>query len=162
MELDFCTKSMHNWLSYFLWLKDILTRVIAREVNLEDTPCSKVMTRNPVFVLTETLAVEALQKMVQGWSYMPQCSSLLHAICYLPVTLCCCAFWRQGWFMFCREIQTFTGSGEWRSGCYPWHSQVFIRCHCSYGKGSWERKGNCSSCWRYRQTLGSICLWFVD
>ncbi|PNX96184.1 CBS domain-containing protein cbscbspb5-like, partial [Trifolium pratense] len=46
--------------------KDITTRVIAREVNLEDTPCSMVMTRNPVFVLTDTLAVEALQKMVQG------------------------------------------------------------------------------------------------
>ncbi|XP_004503747.1 CBS domain-containing protein CBSCBSPB1 isoform X2 [Cicer arietinum] len=46
--------------------KDITTRVIAREVNLEDTPCSKVMTRNPIFVLTDTLAVEALQKMVQG------------------------------------------------------------------------------------------------
>ncbi|KAL5053098.1 hypothetical protein RYX36_033780 [Vicia faba] len=46
--------------------KDIMTRVIASEINLEDTPCSKVMTRNPVFVLTDTLAVEALQKMVQG------------------------------------------------------------------------------------------------
>ncbi|KAJ1386203.1 PB1 domain [Sesbania bispinosa] len=46
--------------------KDIATRVIAREINLEDTPVSKVMTRNPVFVLSETLAVEALQKMVQG------------------------------------------------------------------------------------------------
>uniref|UniRef100_A0A5B7APU9 Putative CBS domain-containing protein CBSCBSPB1 n=1 Tax=Davidia involucrata TaxID=16924 RepID=A0A5B7APU9_DAVIN len=46
--------------------KDIATRVIAREVNLEDTPVSKVMTRNPIFVLSETLAVEALQKMVQG------------------------------------------------------------------------------------------------
>ncbi|KAK7282056.1 hypothetical protein RIF29_10561 [Crotalaria pallida] len=46
--------------------KDIVTRVIAREVNLEDTPISKVMTRNPLFVLSETLAVEALQKMVQG------------------------------------------------------------------------------------------------
>ncbi|KAA8542102.1 hypothetical protein F0562_023254 [Nyssa sinensis] len=46
--------------------KDISTRVIAREVNLEDTPVSKVMTRNPVFVLSDTLAVEALQKMVQG------------------------------------------------------------------------------------------------
>ncbi|OVA09564.1 Phox/Bem1p [Macleaya cordata] len=46
--------------------KDIATRVIAREVNLEDTPVSKVMTRNPVFVLSDTLAVEALQKMVQG------------------------------------------------------------------------------------------------
>ncbi|KAL9329894.1 hypothetical protein ACSQ67_004897 [Phaseolus vulgaris] len=46
--------------------KDIATRVIAREVNLEETTVSKVMTRNPVFVLSDTLAVEALQKMVQG------------------------------------------------------------------------------------------------
>ncbi|GFZ03776.1 CBS [Actinidia rufa] len=46
--------------------KDIATRVIAREVNLEETPVSKVMTRNPVFVLSGTLAVEALQKMAQG------------------------------------------------------------------------------------------------
>ncbi|KAK9989489.1 hypothetical protein SO802_029728 [Lithocarpus litseifolius] len=45
---------------------DITTRVIAHELNLEDTPVSKVMTRNPVFVLSDTLAVEALQKMVQG------------------------------------------------------------------------------------------------
>lgn len=46
--------------------KDIATRVIARELNLEETHASKVMTRNPVFVLSDTLAVEALQKMVQG------------------------------------------------------------------------------------------------
>ncbi|PSR96780.1 CBS domain-containing protein [Actinidia chinensis var. chinensis] len=46
--------------------KDIATRVIAREVNLKETPVSKVMTRNPVFVLSDTLAVEALQKMVHG------------------------------------------------------------------------------------------------
>ncbi|XP_028247211.1 CBS domain-containing protein CBSCBSPB1-like isoform X2 [Glycine soja] len=46
--------------------KDIATRVIAREVNLEETHVSKVMTRNPVFVLSDALAVEALQKMVQG------------------------------------------------------------------------------------------------
>ncbi|KAF8390664.1 hypothetical protein HHK36_025191 [Tetracentron sinense] len=46
--------------------KDIATRVIAHELNLEDTPVSKVMTKNPVFVLSDTLAVEALQKMVQG------------------------------------------------------------------------------------------------
>ncbi|XP_057474886.1 CBS domain-containing protein CBSCBSPB5-like isoform X1 [Actinidia eriantha] len=46
--------------------KDIATRVIARGVNLEETPVSKVMTRNPVFVLSDTLAVEALQKMVHG------------------------------------------------------------------------------------------------
>ncbi|KAF8399980.1 hypothetical protein HHK36_015853 [Tetracentron sinense] len=46
--------------------KDIATRIIGCEVNLEDTPVSKVMTRNPVFVHSDTLAVEALQKMVQG------------------------------------------------------------------------------------------------
>ncbi|KAG9153654.1 hypothetical protein Leryth_008567 [Lithospermum erythrorhizon] len=46
--------------------KDIATRVIAQEVNLEETPVSEVMTKNPVFVLSDTLAVEALQKMVQG------------------------------------------------------------------------------------------------
>ncbi|KAL7114508.1 hypothetical protein ACP275_04G125800 [Erythranthe tilingii] len=46
--------------------KDIATRVIAREINLDETPVSKAMTRNPVFVLSDTLAVEALQKMVQG------------------------------------------------------------------------------------------------
>ncbi|KAI9079729.1 hypothetical protein K1719_038350 [Acacia pycnantha] len=45
---------------------DIAKRVIAREINLEDTPVSKVMTKNPTFVLADTLAVEALQKMVQG------------------------------------------------------------------------------------------------
>ncbi|KAG8078910.1 hypothetical protein GUJ93_ZPchr0007g3249 [Zizania palustris] len=46
--------------------KDITTRVIARELKLEETPVSKVMTRNPLFVLSDTLAVEALQKMVHG------------------------------------------------------------------------------------------------
>ncbi|CAH9135871.1 unnamed protein product [Cuscuta epithymum] len=46
--------------------KDIAIRVIAREINIQETPVSKVMTRNPVFVLSDTLAVEALQKMVQG------------------------------------------------------------------------------------------------
>ncbi|XP_010545947.1 PREDICTED: CBS domain-containing protein CBSCBSPB1 [Tarenaya hassleriana] len=46
--------------------KDIALRVIAHDVNPEETPVSKVMTRNPVFVLSETLAVEALQKMVLG------------------------------------------------------------------------------------------------
>ncbi|XP_078434236.1 CBS domain-containing protein CBSCBSPB1-like [Wolffia australiana] len=46
--------------------KDIATRVIACELKPEDTPVSKVMTRNPMFVLSDTLAVEALQKMVHG------------------------------------------------------------------------------------------------
>lgn len=49
-----------------LHMKDIATRVIAQEISIEDTPVSKVMTKNPVFVLADTLAVEALQKMVQG------------------------------------------------------------------------------------------------
>ncbi|KAL8217488.1 hypothetical protein R6Q57_020861 [Mikania cordata] len=46
--------------------KDIATRVVARELDLETTNVSAVMTRNPVFVVSDTLAVEALQKMVQG------------------------------------------------------------------------------------------------
>lgn len=46
--------------------KDIAIRVIAQELNLDETVASKVMTRNPTFVLSDTLAVEALQKMVQG------------------------------------------------------------------------------------------------
>ncbi|KAG2557711.1 CBS domain-containing protein CBSCBSPB5-like [Panicum virgatum] len=46
--------------------KDIATRVIARELKIDDTPVWKVMTRHPIFVLSDTLAVEALQKMVQG------------------------------------------------------------------------------------------------
>ncbi|KAE8820824.1 CBS domain-containing protein CBSCBSPB5-like [Hordeum vulgare] len=46
--------------------KDIATRVIARELRMDETPVWKVMTRHPVFVLSDTLAVEALQKMVQG------------------------------------------------------------------------------------------------
>lgn len=54
--------------SSFLDFQDIATRVISQEVNVEETPVSKVMTKNPMFVLSETLAVEALQKMVQGLS----------------------------------------------------------------------------------------------
>lgn len=46
--------------------KDIATRVIAHEMDIEKTPVSKVMTPNPTFVLSDTLAVEALQKMLQG------------------------------------------------------------------------------------------------
>lgn len=53
----------------FLDFQDIATRVISQELNVEETPVSKVMTKNPMFVLSETLAVEALQKMVQGLSH---------------------------------------------------------------------------------------------
>lgn len=58
---------MHPSHFFFGKLKDIATRVIAREVNIQETPVSKIMTKNPVFVLSDTLAVEALQKMVLGW-----------------------------------------------------------------------------------------------
>lgn len=46
--------------------KDIATRVIAEGLRPEQTIVSKVMTRNPVFVTSDSLAIEALQKMVQG------------------------------------------------------------------------------------------------
>ncbi|CAI9766465.1 unnamed protein product [Fraxinus pennsylvanica] len=46
--------------------KDIATRVIAEELRPDQTVISKVMTRNPIFVTSDTLAIEALQKMVQG------------------------------------------------------------------------------------------------
>uniref|UniRef100_J3N8I5 CBS domain-containing protein n=2 Tax=Oryza brachyantha TaxID=4533 RepID=J3N8I5_ORYBR len=46
--------------------KDIAGRVVARELRIDETPAWKVMTRHPVFVLSDTLAVEALHKMVQG------------------------------------------------------------------------------------------------
>ncbi|CAL4988104.1 unnamed protein product [Urochloa decumbens] len=46
--------------------KDVAARVVARELRIDETPVWKVMTRHPIFVLSDTLAVEALQKMVQG------------------------------------------------------------------------------------------------
>lgn len=46
--------------------KDIATRVIAEGLRPEQTTVSKIMTRNPVFVTADSLAIEALQKMVQG------------------------------------------------------------------------------------------------
>ena len=47
-------------------MQDLVTRVIAEGLKPEETIVSKVMTRNPLFVTSETLAVDALQKMVQG------------------------------------------------------------------------------------------------
>ncbi|OEL31366.1 CBS domain-containing protein CBSCBSPB3 [Dichanthelium oligosanthes] len=46
--------------------KDIATRVIAEGLRVEQTIVSKIMTRNPLYVMSDTLAIEALQKMVQG------------------------------------------------------------------------------------------------
>ncbi|XP_073013726.1 CBS domain-containing protein CBSCBSPB3 isoform X2 [Typha latifolia] len=46
--------------------KDVATRVIADGLRPEQTIVSKIMTRNPTFVMADTLAIEALHKMVQG------------------------------------------------------------------------------------------------
>ncbi|XP_017985469.1 PREDICTED: CBS domain-containing protein CBSCBSPB3 [Theobroma cacao] len=46
--------------------KDIATRVIAEGLRPEQTVVSKIMTRSPIFVTADSLAIEALQKMVQG------------------------------------------------------------------------------------------------
>ncbi|XP_042494921.1 CBS domain-containing protein CBSCBSPB3 [Macadamia integrifolia] len=46
--------------------KDISTRVVAEGLRPEQTIVSKIMTRNPIFVTSDSLAIEALQKMVQG------------------------------------------------------------------------------------------------
>ncbi|XVF60979.1 hypothetical protein PTKIN_Ptkin08bG0091100 [Pterospermum kingtungense] len=46
--------------------KDIATRVIAEGLRPEQTVVSKIMTRSPIFVTSDSLAIEALQKMVQG------------------------------------------------------------------------------------------------
>ncbi|MED6197815.1 CBS domain-containing protein cbscbspb3 [Stylosanthes scabra] len=53
-------------LSGILTDKDVATRVIAEGLRPEQTPVSRVMTRTPIFVTSDTLAIEALQKMVQG------------------------------------------------------------------------------------------------
>ncbi|MFS8035233.1 putative CBS domain-containing protein CBSCBSPB [Helianthus anomalus] len=46
--------------------KDIATRVLAEELRPDQTVISKIMTRNPTFVNSDTFAIDALQKMVQG------------------------------------------------------------------------------------------------
>lgn len=53
-------------LSGILTDKDVATRVIAEGLRPEQTIVSKIMTRNPIFVTSDSLAIEALQKMIQG------------------------------------------------------------------------------------------------
>ncbi|KAK7410927.1 hypothetical protein VNO78_02160 [Psophocarpus tetragonolobus] len=53
-------------LSGILTDKDVATRVVADGLRPEETTVSKVMTRNPIFVTSDTLAIDALQKMIQG------------------------------------------------------------------------------------------------
>ena len=59
-----------------VYWQDVATRVIAEGLKSEETLVSKVMTRNPIFVMAETLAVQALQKMVQG-EYLILCIVLI-------------------------------------------------------------------------------------
>ena len=67
--------------------------MIARELNLAETPVSKVMTKNPVFVLSDTLAVEALQKMVQGWPFVMDIHPFMHIFSHiLPSTVVLISF----------------------------------------------------------------------
>ncbi|CAI9261894.1 unnamed protein product [Lactuca saligna] len=53
------------FLSGLLTKKDIATRVSAHEIDLVNTPVSKVMTENPFFVLSDTLVEEALNYMAK-------------------------------------------------------------------------------------------------
>ncbi|KAG8093687.1 hypothetical protein GUJ93_ZPchr0012g18987 [Zizania palustris] len=46
--------------------KDVATRVVAEGLRVEQTIMSKIMTRNPTYAMSDMLAIEALQKMVQG------------------------------------------------------------------------------------------------
>lgn len=55
-------------------------RVVAIELSPQDTPVSKVMTRNPIFVLSDTLAEEALQKMVLGLCWHSICGVSMFTI----------------------------------------------------------------------------------
>jgi signal-transduction protein with cAMP-binding, CBS, and nucleotidyltransferase domain len=53
-------------LSGILTDKDVATRVVAEGLSPNGTHVSKVMTRNPIFGTSNTLAIDALQKMIQG------------------------------------------------------------------------------------------------
>jgi hypothetical protein len=48
-------------------VQDIAGRVIAEGLKPDETYMAKVITRNPVFVMSNSSAIEALQKMVQGF-----------------------------------------------------------------------------------------------
>lgn len=50
--------------------QDIATRVIGEGLRPEQTIVSKIMTRNPIFLTSDSLAIEALQKMVNGELYV--------------------------------------------------------------------------------------------
>ncbi|KAJ1287172.1 hypothetical protein BS78_03G409800 [Paspalum vaginatum] len=56
----------NGMLSGIVTAEDIAGRVIAEGLKPDETHVVKVMTKNPVFVMSSSSAIEALQKMVQG------------------------------------------------------------------------------------------------
>jgi signal-transduction protein with cAMP-binding, CBS, and nucleotidyltransferase domain len=56
----------NGMLSGILTAEDISGRVIAEGLRPDETNVAKAMTRNPVFVMSNSPAIEALQKMVKG------------------------------------------------------------------------------------------------
>ncbi|KAJ8765332.1 hypothetical protein K2173_012029 [Erythroxylum novogranatense] len=78
----------HALLSGIATDKDIAARVIAEGLRPEQTVVSKIMTRNPIFVNSDSLAIEALQKMVQGkFRHLPVVESG-EVIALLDITKC--------------------------------------------------------------------------
>ncbi|KAJ3683242.1 hypothetical protein LUZ60_013469 [Juncus effusus] len=53
-------------LSGILTAEDVSKRVIAEGLRPEQTSVSRAMTKNPVFIMVDSPAIEAMQKMVQG------------------------------------------------------------------------------------------------
>lgn len=81
--------------------QDVATRVIAEGLRPEQTIVSKIMTRNPIFVTSDSLAIEALQKMIQGLVYI---YIYIYLLVFLFVMLSfgglvnlvfCCTMWLQ-------------------------------------------------------------------
>ncbi|XLR34460.1 hypothetical protein S83_062360 [Arachis hypogaea] len=71
------------------------SRVIAEGLLPEQTPVSKVMTRTPIFVTSDTLAIKDLQKMVQGkLKHLPIVENG-EVIAMLDITKCPYLRWRR-------------------------------------------------------------------
>ncbi|GMI99347.1 hypothetical protein like AT3G52950 [Hibiscus trionum] len=68
--------------------KDVTVRVIGEGLKPEETLVSKIMTPSPIFVSSDTLAIEALQKMVQGkFKHLPVVENG-EVIAMLDITRC--------------------------------------------------------------------------
>ncbi|KAJ8475893.1 hypothetical protein OPV22_019620 [Ensete ventricosum] len=71
----------NGFLSGIVTAKDIATRVVAEGLSSEKTIISKIMTRNPTFVMADTLAIEALQKMILGkFKHLPVGNAIAAAL----------------------------------------------------------------------------------